>query len=98
MYKEVFAGRLKEARKNSGLTQKEVGNITGISQSNLTKYETERAEPNIETLGILANLYNVTSDWLIGLGHSNTRDNHDKTLQEIKERKKILQELERMAK
>lgn len=68
MYKEVFASRLKEARNQTGLTQVEVSEITGISQSNITKYETGRLEPSIESLGILSDCYGVSVDWLIGRG------------------------------
>lgn len=76
MYKEVFAERLKTARKKAGYTQAQIAQITGISQSNLTKYETERLEPSLETLGILAQFYNVSIDWLLGVTIDKTQYPH----------------------
>lgn len=63
---ESFAGRLKKARLDCGLTQKEVEKDTKIKQSTLASYETGRTQPDIENLGTLAHLYNVSVNWLIG--------------------------------
>lgn len=67
MYKENFATRIKKARTEAGYTQREVTTETGITQSNITKYETGKLEPSLETLGILAQFYNVSIDWLLGV-------------------------------
>lgn len=66
MYVEGFASKLKKAREQSGFTQREVARETGIPQSTIAKYETQALEPSIETLGILADFYGVSVDWLIG--------------------------------
>lgn len=66
MYKESFPSKLKKARKNTGFTQREVAQETGITASVLARYETGKLEPSIETLGILADFYQVSADWLIG--------------------------------
>lgn len=66
MYVESFASKLKNARERTGLTQRETARETGITQSVLARYETGKLEPNIETLGILADFYGVSTDWLIG--------------------------------
>ncbi len=66
MYRESFPSKLKKARKNTGFTQREVAYETGITASVLARYETGKLEPNIETLGILADFYEVSTDWLIG--------------------------------
>ncbi|GHV42094.1 hypothetical protein FACS189490_10310 [Clostridia bacterium] len=68
MYKEVFASRLKEARKKTGFTQREVEEETGVPGVNISRYEKGIRETDIETLGRLANFYGVSTDWLIGLG------------------------------
>ena len=68
MYKEQFASRIKNARIKTGFTQLEVAKETGIDDSNISKYENGKLEPSIETLGILANFYEVSVDWLLGLG------------------------------
>lgn len=66
MYRESFPGKLKKARENTGFTQREVQKETGIHQSQIAKYEIGRTEPDIEKLGILADFYGVSVDWLLG--------------------------------
>ena len=66
MYREVFAERLKKVRKDSGFTQQEVSDVTGISRSVLAKYETGKLEPDLEKLGILCDFYNKPADYFIG--------------------------------
>lgn len=67
MYKEAFAERLKKARENTGFTQREVAKKTGISQPILANLETGKREPSLENLGILADFYGVSTDWLLSL-------------------------------
>ena len=43
-----------EARKASGMTQKELSDITGIAQGDISKMETGNANPSIRTLIRLA--------------------------------------------
>nr|DAX10069.1 MAG TPA: Repressor protein CI [Inoviridae sp.] len=71
MYKEMFAKKLQKARKENELTQKDVQEITGILQGTISKYEKGTLEPNIENLGILIDLYDISADWLIGTGIKN---------------------------
>lgn len=67
MFKENFGTNLKRAREKKGYTQQYVADVLNTSRSNITKYESGALEPNIETLGLLAELYNVTTDWLLGI-------------------------------
>ncbi len=76
MYRETFPSRLKKAREKTGFTQREVSKETNISQSTIAKYETGDLEPDIEKLAILAEFYQVSADWLIGLSREkNCNDN-----------------------
>lgn len=68
MYKETFAQKLKEARKSMGYTQIEAAINLNIPNTTLANYELGRTEPDIETLGKLADFYEVSLDWLIGTG------------------------------
>ena len=72
MFKENFTNNLKRARTNSKMTQQEVADKLNTSRSNITKYELGILEPNLETIGLLAELYNVSTDWLFGIIKSNT--------------------------
>ena len=71
MYREGFASKLKKARENTGFTQREISKETKIPQSTIANYETGRTEPDIENLGILADFYGVSTDWLIGTNGNN---------------------------
>lgn len=66
MYYETFPAKLKQARKDAGYTQKQVEALTGIQQAVISSYESGRTQPDIETLGRLADFYCVSCDWLIG--------------------------------
>ena len=70
MYKEIFTMKLKEARKINKMTTEEVAKALNISRPTYTNYETGRREPNIETLGKMADLFCVSLDWLVGTGIS----------------------------
>lgn len=67
IFKENFSANLKRARESAGYTQQYVADYLSTSRSNITKYESGTLEPSIETIGQLAELYNVTTDWLFGI-------------------------------
>ena len=62
----MFGERLKETRKELKYSQEKVAEMINISRSNISKYETEDLEPNIETLKMLCDLYKVSADYIIG--------------------------------
>lgn len=66
MYKGVFQLRLYAKRKELDISQNTVSADTGIIQTNISKYETGKLEPSLETLGKLADYYQVSIDWLLG--------------------------------
>lgn len=66
MYAEGFPSKLKKARNNTGFTQREVANELKISKSTIASYETGRTQPDLEMLGVLADFYEVSTDWLLG--------------------------------
>ena len=73
MYAEGFPSKLKKAGNDTGFTQREVAKETGIPYSTLANYEVGRTQPDLETLGKLADFYGVSVDWLLGTtGKKNT--------------------------
>lgn len=66
MYAESFPSKLKKARQNTGFTQIEIEKELNIPRSTLANWEIGRTQPDIESLGILADFYEVSVDWLIG--------------------------------
>lgn len=67
MYKEVFKDRIIQARKENKLSQRKVAELLKISKSTIASYETGRTEPDLETLGKLAQLYCHSVDYFLGL-------------------------------
>lgn len=64
--KKVFSERLKELRLKKGLTQTELGEKVGVKQNTFTNWENGKREPSYEKLEKLADLLDVSLDWLFG--------------------------------
>ena len=64
---EEFAKRLKELRKENGLTLVQLEKSTGLSKSVLNDWENEKCIPNALAIITLAKFFDVTSDYLLGL-------------------------------
>lgn len=62
---KIFCENLKNARKESGLTQKQVANALGVVESCYANWEQGRTEPNIEMLRKLCAIFDVNVDELI---------------------------------
>ena len=63
----ILSSRLKYAREKNDLKQTDVQKVTGINNKTLSNYENGVSSPNPETLKILAILYNVSADYLLGI-------------------------------
>ncbi len=61
-----FAHRLKQLRKDFKLTQEELSKKLSSSRSTIAGYETERKEPDYETLKKIADFFNISIDYLLG--------------------------------
>ncbi len=61
---------LKELRTQRGLTQKDVAKLLHISRPTYTRYETGERKPDYETLKKLSEIFNVSTDYLIGVNHT----------------------------
>ena len=62
----MIGDRIKELRKKNRYTQKEIGKMCGVSDISVYKWETDRTEPNIDTLCKLADIFGVSLDYLLG--------------------------------
>ena len=63
----VFKERLKELRLSKNLSQMQLAKETNISQSAIAKWELGKTEPTASAIIILAQYFNETSDYLLGL-------------------------------
>lgn len=61
-----IGSRLAFLRDQRGLTQEELASSLGISRAALSHYEKNRREPDTETLGKVADLFQVSIDYLVG--------------------------------
>lgn len=58
--------RLREIRKENGISLKKLGEIVGVAESTMSLYENEKRQPDYDTLNKLADYFNVTTDYLLG--------------------------------
>lgn len=58
--------KLKEIRKQHNLTQQQIAEYLGVTQSTYAYYETGRNEPDLETLKKIADFYKCSTDYLLG--------------------------------
>ncbi len=61
-----FANVLRQLRNERGLSQQELARLLGISKSAVNMYERGERQPNFETLELIADFFNVDTDYLLG--------------------------------
>ena len=64
--RDILAKRLKQCRKERGLTQWEVAVYCDISEKAYQNYELMTREPKLEILAKVADLFDVSLDYLVG--------------------------------
>lgn len=60
-----FSERLKEIRKNEGLSQEQLAEKIGVSRQAITKWETGKGLPDVENMVIIAEIFKTTLDELL---------------------------------
>ena len=66
--------RLKNSREKSNLSQIQVSKLTGINNKTLSNYENGVSYPDPDTITLLAKLYKVSADYLLGLDEEMNND------------------------
>lgn len=74
MGNNTFATRIKQLRIDNNLTQKDIADKIGITPTGISYWESGTAIPNYETLKKLADLFNVSIDYLTGNEENNTEN------------------------
>lgn len=59
--------RIKELRKEKGLTQAELAKLIGVNPVTLSRYETGDRKPKIDKLEKMAEIFGVTPSYITGL-------------------------------
>ncbi|OCL26285.1 transcriptional regulator [Orenia metallireducens] len=63
----MFKKRIRQLRKEFKLTQQELADKIGVNRATIAGYETKGMEPGYDTLSELARIFNVSTDYLLGL-------------------------------
>ena len=65
--KTIFAIRLKELRNEKNFTQRKIAELMNVSQVSYLHWEQGKTQPDIENIIKLCKLFDVSSDYLLGL-------------------------------
>ncbi|WMJ79518.1 helix-turn-helix transcriptional regulator [Clostridium sp. MB40-C1] len=82
----MFSDRLKELREEKKLTQEELGKFLNVSRQAISGYEAGSIEPSINNLIKLADVFNVSLDYLLG----RTKERHNLNLKNKKDKSLII--------
>lgn len=93
--------RIKEVRKKKGLSLQQVADAVGLGNNTISRYETGKREPKIETWNKLAEYFNVPTSYLMGLsddvnGWKEWAKNTGYSVKQIKDEIKRLIETKRL--
>ncbi|MFL0198833.1 helix-turn-helix domain-containing protein [Clostridium sp. WILCCON 0269] len=78
----MFGDRLKELREEMELTQDELGKMLNVSRQSVSSYESQDIEPSINNIVKLANIFDVSLDYLL----CRTKEKHNLNLKDIEDR------------
>ncbi|SDL87101.1 Helix-turn-helix [Halarsenatibacter silvermanii] len=103
MENNIFSKRLKKLRKEQNLSQKELGKITGITNSTISSYENGQRSPGKNKLKKFAETFDVSVDYLIGLtdikaNASDLTEGHDRIEKAISNHPKLVEYFEELRK
>jgi repressor LexA len=71
--------KIKELRKEKGLTLDKLSQITNIAPNTLNQYELGKREPSFEIVKLLADTFNVSIDYMLGRTEENTQEKKSST-------------------
>ncbi len=83
MTREEIAKILKNARIESGLTQKQAAEALGKKQQTLASWETAQSQPDANTLFLLCEIYGISADEAFGFKNKNNTNNLSKEEQNL---------------
>lgn len=71
--------KIKELRKEKGLTLDKLSQITKIAPNTLNQYELGKREPSFEIVKLLADTFNVSIDYMLGRTEENAQEKKSST-------------------
>ena len=69
-----FGTKLKELRKQAGLTQQQLADRVGVTKSVISFYELKERAPSPEVVTKLSYIFHVSTDYLLGIERNKTID------------------------
>jgi transcriptional regulator with XRE-family HTH domain len=63
---EIVANRLKQLRKGMNISQVRVGELLGVPQSSIYRYEYNQSSPSFENMVRYADFFDVSLDYIFG--------------------------------
>ena len=63
---EIISKRLKQLREDAGLSQSKIGQLVGVPQSSIYRYEQGQSTPSPKTFRWYADYFDVSLDYLFG--------------------------------
>ena len=64
---EHFAKRLNDIIEDGDITRKDLAKKIGVTPRQITRWTSDEAEPTIEKLNVICEIYHVSADDLLGL-------------------------------
>lgn len=80
---EKFSTRFRELRLERGLSQEQAAKLIGVNAGTISSYENDTKQPSFEILVRIANLYCVSTDYLLGMTNSRPLDLSGLSEQEV---------------
>lgn len=62
----IFGRRLQQLRERRGISRRVLGELCGLSKNMVSRYERGETEPAGSTLTVIADIFGVSVDWLLG--------------------------------
>jgi len=91
---QYFGEKLKDLRKSHGLNQKQVAEKLGITSATVSAYELGKKYPSLDILIKICTIFDVSSDFLLGLSDSMKLLKSDLTDNQMKILRQLIRELE----
>lgn len=89
MEKKFRSERLKECRLRRGLQQDELARLLKTNASTMSRIENGKKQPDPEMIIMIAELFNVSTDYLLGLV-DDPNTTHDEYMSEMVEKYKFI--------
>ena len=58
---------IKRLRRDRGMTQEQLAELLGLSTNAISQWECDKTAPDISNLPVLANIFEVSADVLLGI-------------------------------